>query len=106
MIDLSYGIVLMSGAKSETYEPGTLNWSAEAAPSPPNTFAFLPCSSSCWAKFCAAGRRLRREEHEVCVARDLGHERREVRHRIGNRQVSDRDVVGLEDCLGRCSETL
>ena len=38
---------LMSGAKLETYEPGSLNWPALFAPSPPNTFARLPCSSSC-----------------------------------------------------------
>ena len=45
---------LMSGAKFDTYEPGTLNCVASFEPSPPNTFAFLPCSSSCCAKFCAS----------------------------------------------------
>ena len=44
----------MSGAKFETYEPGTLNCDGSFEPSPPKTFAFLPCSISCWAKFCAS----------------------------------------------------
>ena len=54
MIALSAAMPLMSGAKFDTYEPGTLNCEASFEPSPPNTFAFLPCSSSCCAKFCAS----------------------------------------------------
>ena len=45
---------VMSGAKFDTYEPGTLNAVASFEPSPPNTFAFLPCSSSCCANVCAS----------------------------------------------------
>ena len=46
---------LMSGAKLDTYEPASLNCAGEFAPSPPNTFAFLPCSISCWPNVCASG---------------------------------------------------
>ena len=59
----------MSGAKLDTYEPASLNCAGEFAPSPPNTFARLPCSSSCWPNVCASGRLLRREEDDVRVAR-------------------------------------
>src|SRR4029079_5019027 len=45
---------LMSGAKLETYEPASFNWSGLFGPSPPNTFARLPCSSSCWPNVCAS----------------------------------------------------
>ena len=45
----------MSGAKLDTYEPASLNWAGEFAPSPPNTFARLPCSSSCCPNVCASG---------------------------------------------------
>ena len=45
----------MSGAKFETYEPASLNCVGLFAPSPPNTFARLPCSSSCWPNVCASG---------------------------------------------------
>ena len=54
MIDLLYGKRLIGAAKFETYEPGTLNCDGSFEPSPPNTFAFLPCSSSCWANVCAS----------------------------------------------------
>ena len=46
---------LMSGAKLDTNEPGSLNCAGEFAPSPPNTFARLPCSISCWPNVCASG---------------------------------------------------
>ncbi len=45
---------LMSGAKFETYEPASLNAAGAFDPSPPNTFARLPCSSSCWPNVCAS----------------------------------------------------
>ena len=45
----------MSGAKFETYAPAVLNDAGPFAPSPPNTFALLPCSSSCCANVCASG---------------------------------------------------
>ena len=54
MIFASAGMPVMSGAKFETYEPGCLNCDASFEPSPPNTFAFLPCSISCWANVCAS----------------------------------------------------
>ena len=44
----------MSGAKLDTYEPASLNASGLFEPSPPNTFAFFPCSSSCWPNVCAS----------------------------------------------------
>ena len=46
---------LMSGAKFETYDPSSLNCVGLFDPSPPNTFARLPCSSSCWPNVCASG---------------------------------------------------
>ena len=49
MIALSAAMPVMSGAKFETYEPGALNADGSFEPSPPNTFAFLPCSISCCA---------------------------------------------------------
>src|SRR4029079_13645209 len=74
-------IPLMSGAKFDTYEPVTLNWSGLFDPSPPNTFARLPCSSSCCANVCASdgccvgknttsaspGTRVTREEKSVVL---------------------------------------
>ena len=46
---------VMSGAKLDTYEPGTLKAVESFEPSPPNTLAFLPCSMSCCANVCASG---------------------------------------------------
>ena len=45
---------LMSGAKFETYAPGALKTPTPLAPSPPNTFARLPCSRSWVANVCAS----------------------------------------------------
>src|SRR5207244_4274643 len=55
MIALSAGIESIGPAKFDTSEPGTLNWLESFVPSPPNTFAFLPCSISCCARVCAFG---------------------------------------------------
>ena len=46
--------MLIGPAKFDTYEPGTLNSAGSFEPSPPNTFAFLPCSTSCCANVCAS----------------------------------------------------
>ena len=54
MIDLSAAIVSICGAKFETYEPAALNTPGPFEPSPPKTFAFLPCSASWLAIVCAA----------------------------------------------------
>ena len=54
MIAASALMPVMSGAKLETYAPGVLNCDGSFEPSPPNTFAFLPCSTSCRAKVCAS----------------------------------------------------
>ena len=55
MIASSAGMPVMSGAKFDTYEPGALNCDGAFEPSPPNTFAFLPCSTAAAANVCAAG---------------------------------------------------
>ena len=54
MIAASAGMPVISGAKFERYEPGALNTVKPFEPSPPNTFAFLPCSSNCCANVCAS----------------------------------------------------
>src|SRR5438105_15308004 len=55
MIGWSYEMESIGPAELDTYEPGTLNLSESFVPSPPNTFAFLPCSISCCASVCAFG---------------------------------------------------
>ena len=79
----------MSGAKFETYEPFSLNCSGLFDPSPPKTFAFLPCSSSCCPNVCASG--------GCCVGKktmsaSLGHSRDQGREvgRVDRGRLPDR----------------
>ena len=75
-------------------------------PSPPKTFAFLPCSASWLRERLRVARLLRREEHDVGVARDLRHVGREVRDGVGHGLVVDGHARGLERLLDLARETL
>ena len=56
-----------------------------------------PARASCCANVCASARLLRREEHDVGVARDLRHVRRVVGRRVRGREADRRDAVRLQD---------
>ena len=123
MSALSAAIVSICGAKLETYPPAALNALGSFAPSPPKTFAFLPCSASCCANACASpgfcvgkntmsaslGTFVTKFEKSVTVFGDRlarrGHAR--VLERlldltgealgVGLLEVDDRDVLDLQD---------
>src|SRR6187200_183806 len=83
---------LMSGAKLDTYEPDSLNWSGLFDPSPPNTSARLPCSSSCWPNVCAS--------FGCCVGKNT------TSASLGTRVTSDEKSVVLTDVESRVTDTL
>jgi len=72
MIAASALMPVMSGRKFDTDEPAALNADGSFEPSPPNTFASCPADQL--AERTSERRpALRREEHDVGIARHLGH---------------------------------